>query len=201
MELGRSWRTLLLMMLLLRPRGAGEVPGHRQQAALKDQRFRSSASTLMAPIPRARARRSRATRSASRPAIRAPRDRTDLLEPPGRWAAAGRTMVRSTAAPSRLVNLVGGDDGARAFAANAADDDVAVAAASRAARFSYGVMENRRPGVSLYGVINPIASAIGMKSPDRYGNRSGRKLAGRIFPLGPSFRYERARTLHRQGAG
>src|SRR5208282_3402754 len=40
MELGRSWRTLLLMMLLLRPRGAGEVPGHRQQAALKDQRFR-----------------------------------------------------------------------------------------------------------------------------------------------------------------
>ena len=42
MELGRSWRTLLLMMLLLRPRGAGEPPGHRQQGALKDQRFRSS---------------------------------------------------------------------------------------------------------------------------------------------------------------
>ena len=36
MELGRSWRTLL-MMLLLRPRGAGELRGHRQQAALKDQ--------------------------------------------------------------------------------------------------------------------------------------------------------------------
>ncbi len=30
MELGRSWRTLLLMMLLLRPRGAGELQGHRQ---------------------------------------------------------------------------------------------------------------------------------------------------------------------------
>ncbi len=28
------------MMLLLRPRGAGEPRGHRQQAALKDQRFR-----------------------------------------------------------------------------------------------------------------------------------------------------------------
>ena len=28
------------MMLLLRPRGAGELRGHRQQAALKDQRFR-----------------------------------------------------------------------------------------------------------------------------------------------------------------
>ncbi len=27
MELGRSWRTLLLMMLLLRPRGAGELRG------------------------------------------------------------------------------------------------------------------------------------------------------------------------------
>ena len=40
MELGRSWRTLLMMMLLLRPRGAGELRGHRQQAALKDQRFR-----------------------------------------------------------------------------------------------------------------------------------------------------------------
>ena len=39
MELRRSWRTLL-MMLLLRPRGAGELRGHRQQAALKDQRFR-----------------------------------------------------------------------------------------------------------------------------------------------------------------
>ena len=37
LELGRSWRTLL-MMLLLRPRGAGELRGHRQQAALNDQR-------------------------------------------------------------------------------------------------------------------------------------------------------------------
>ncbi len=42
MELGRSWRTLLQMMLLLRPRGAGEPPGHRQQGALKDQRFRGA---------------------------------------------------------------------------------------------------------------------------------------------------------------
>ncbi|MGD0076612.1 MAG: hypothetical protein ABSD31_20125, partial [Candidatus Binataceae bacterium] len=50
--------------------------------------------------------------------------------------------VRSTAAPSRLVNLVGGDDGARAFAANA-DDDVAAAAAGRAARFSYRVIEKQ----------------------------------------------------------
>jgi hypothetical protein len=52
MELGRSWRTLLLMMLLLRPRGAGEVPGHRQQAALKDQRFRWRVPPLY-PLTRA----------------------------------------------------------------------------------------------------------------------------------------------------
>ena len=53
MELGRSWRTLLLMMLLLRPRGAGELPGHRQQAALKDQRFRGRVPPLY-PLTRAR---------------------------------------------------------------------------------------------------------------------------------------------------
>ena len=52
MELGRSWRTLLLTMLLLRPRGAGEVPGHRQQAALKDQRFRWRVPPLY-PLTRA----------------------------------------------------------------------------------------------------------------------------------------------------
>ena len=46
MELGRSWRTLLLMMLLLRPHGAGEPRGHRQQAALKDQRFRGGRQQL-----------------------------------------------------------------------------------------------------------------------------------------------------------
>ena len=40
---------------------------------------------------------------------------------------------------------LGANDGARAFAANATDDDdVAAAAAGRAARFSYGVIENRR---------------------------------------------------------
>ena len=52
MELGRSWRTLLLMMLLLRPRGAGEPRGHRQQAALKDQRFRGRVPPLY-PLTRA----------------------------------------------------------------------------------------------------------------------------------------------------
>jgi hypothetical protein len=51
MELGRSWRTLL-MMLLLRPRGAGEPRGHRQQAALKDQRFRRRVPPLY-PLTRA----------------------------------------------------------------------------------------------------------------------------------------------------
>ena len=34
MELGRSWRTLLLM-LLLRPRGAGEPRGHRQTGGIE----------------------------------------------------------------------------------------------------------------------------------------------------------------------
>ena len=53
MELGRSWRTLLLMMLLLRPPAARcEVRGHRQQAALKDQRFRGRVPPLY-PLPRA----------------------------------------------------------------------------------------------------------------------------------------------------
>ncbi len=51
MELGRSWRTLLLMMLLLRPRGAGEPPGHRQQGALKDQRFRARVNPLAPSHP------------------------------------------------------------------------------------------------------------------------------------------------------
>src|SRR5208282_1155756 len=37
-ELGPLGRSLL-MMLLLRPRGAGELRGHRQQAALKDHRL------------------------------------------------------------------------------------------------------------------------------------------------------------------
>ena len=75
------------------------------------------ALTLIAQYPRARARRSRATRSASG----ATRDQTDprccstCSSRLGGAAAAGRTMVRSTAAPSRLLNLVGGDDGARAF--------------------------------------------------------------------------------------
>ena len=41
MELGRSGRTLM-MMLLLRPPAAqrGQLPGHRKQAPLKDQQFR-----------------------------------------------------------------------------------------------------------------------------------------------------------------
>ena len=83
-----------------------------------------------------------------RPAIRATRDQSDpRSDRPARAAWAVQrllaALVRSTAAPSRLVNLVGGDDGARAFGANA-DDDVAAAAAGRAARFSYGVIENTR---------------------------------------------------------
>jgi len=57
MELERSWRTLLLMMLLLRPHGAGEPRGHRQQAALKDQRFRGRArSSSLSIDSRARGR-------------------------------------------------------------------------------------------------------------------------------------------------
>jgi hypothetical protein len=58
---------------------AVQLRGDRQQAALKDQRNRAP-STLIAPNPRARARRSRATRSASWAAVR-------LL---GGGAAAGR---------------------------------------------------------------------------------------------------------------
>jgi hypothetical protein len=55
MELGRSWRTLLLMMLLLRPPAARcEVRGHRQQAALKDQRYRAPVNLGGAYFPRAR---------------------------------------------------------------------------------------------------------------------------------------------------
>ena len=69
-----------------------------------------------------------------RPAIRATRDQSDpRSDRPARAAWAVQrllaALVRSTAAPSRLVNLVGGDDGARAFGANA-DDDVAAAAAA-----------------------------------------------------------------------
>ena len=35
MELGRSWRTLLLMMLQLRPHGAGDLRGHRQTGGIE----------------------------------------------------------------------------------------------------------------------------------------------------------------------
>ena len=41
-----------MMMLLLRPRGAGEPRGLRQQAALKDQRFRGRVPPLY-PLTRA----------------------------------------------------------------------------------------------------------------------------------------------------
>ena len=75
MELGRSWRTLLLMMLLLRPRGAGQPRGHRQQAALKEQRFRGGVNLIGTHFPRARAR--------AEPSD-AFRQQTDPLEPAGR---------------------------------------------------------------------------------------------------------------------
>jgi hypothetical protein len=35
MELGRSWRTLLMVMLLLRPHGAREVRRHRQTGGIE----------------------------------------------------------------------------------------------------------------------------------------------------------------------
>ena len=35
MELGRSWRTLLMVMLLLRPHGAGDLRGHRQTGGIE----------------------------------------------------------------------------------------------------------------------------------------------------------------------
>ena len=66
----------------------------------------------------------------------------DLLEPPGRcsgcWPHDGE--VDGCAVEEFWLRA---NDGARAFAANA-DDDVAAAAAGRAARFSYGANENRR---------------------------------------------------------
>ena len=52
MELGRSGRTLPMMMVC-GGRGAGELRGHRQQAALKDQRFRGRVPPLY-PLTRAR---------------------------------------------------------------------------------------------------------------------------------------------------
>ena len=75
---------------------------------------------------------------------RATRDQSDpRSDRPARAAWAVQrllaALVRSTAAPSRLVNLVGGDDGARAFGADADDDGVVAAAPA-----SHGVIANRR---------------------------------------------------------
>ena len=50
MELGRSWRRMLMMWC--GAGGAGELRGHRQQAALKDQRFRGRVPPLY-PLTRA----------------------------------------------------------------------------------------------------------------------------------------------------
>jgi hypothetical protein len=133
MELQRSWRTLLLMMLLLRPHGAGEPRGHRQQAALKDQRFREARSSSLSDDSRARGRQ------------------CDPLGPPSgrrrrfhffreiRFGAAA--IAASVSGATRSGRLGGaaaagrrrhrGDDGARALVANAAADDVAAAAARR----------------------------------------------------------------------
>jgi hypothetical protein len=100
MELGRSWRTLLLMMmLLLRPRGAGELRGHRQQAALKDQRFRGRRVPPLYPLPRAH--EGRAGMSAV--------DSATCWGRLGGAVAAGRRRIR-----------FGADDRARALAAIAA---------------------------------------------------------------------------------
>src|SRR5208283_3399167 len=122
MELGRSWRTLM-MMLLLRPRGAGELPGHRQQAALKDQRFRWRVPPLY-PLTRAHE-----VESATR-----------LWPPPGRRRRFHFRSIRfgaaaiaaSVSGATRSGSLGGaaaadrrrhrGDDGARALVAIAADD-------------------------------------------------------------------------------
>ena len=79
---------------------AVQLRGDRKQAALKDQRNRAP-STLIAPNPRARARRRRATRSASRAtrsASRATRDQSDPLAPPGRrcgcWPASAISSIK-----------------------------------------------------------------------------------------------------------
>src|SRR5208282_5550670 len=134
MELGRSWRTLL-MMLLLRPRGAGEVPGHRQQAALKDQRFRWRVPPLY-PLTRAHEVDS---------ATRWGRHKHDPLGPPqarrrrfhfrlirfGAAAIAASVSGRLGGAAAAGRRRHRGDDGARALVANAAAADVAAAAARR----------------------------------------------------------------------
>jgi hypothetical protein len=110
-----------------------------------------TAYTLMALNSRARVRRAPTRRA---------RKQTDPRTAT-RWrrlggaAAADRRRWRQWVPPinrsqrdhpktERARFRLGANDGARAFAANATDDDVAAAAAGRAARFSYGVMENTR---------------------------------------------------------
>ena len=93
------------------PRRA-ELRGHRQSAALKDQRKRPGVKLYGADFPRARARRSRATRQ-----------QTDLLEPDGRRFA--NFFFESSF--SRYSDFWA-DAGARAFGADADDDGVVAAA-------------------------------------------------------------------------
>ena len=129
-----------------RRRRRGSATGCSPSMVLKDQRFRGVVHLNGAESPRAGAR---GARRAATSVSRATRDQSDLRSDRcssrlGGAAAAGRTMVRSTAAPSRLVNLVGGDDGARAFGANA-DGDVAAAAAGRAARYGSSPTARSQP--------------------------------------------------------
>jgi len=109
MELGRSWRTLLMMMLLRPPAARFSYRVIAKQAALNDQRFR--APSRVPPLyPLSRAHEGRAGMSA--------------VDSATCWGRLGGAVAAGRRRPFVLAKCgirFGADDGARAIGA---DDDV-----------------------------------------------------------------------------
>ena len=99
--------------MMMRPRAARFSPrGHRQQAALNDQRFDHSVNPAGANSSRARGGAERRAPAAELPAIR-----------PTRWRRPARLRLWPTSQFSSFSGIrFGANDGARAFGANGNPD-------------------------------------------------------------------------------
>ena len=124
-------------MLLLRPRGAGQPRGHRQQAALKEQRFRGARSSSLSIDSRARGpRRPSKVGQPSDPQSDRPAGAACWPPSPLTMGATHRQVPKRPPQNGRARFQLGANDGARAIGATAD----AAAAAGRPARFSYRVI-------------------------------------------------------------
>ena len=161
--------------------GAGELRGHRQQAALKDQRFRGRVPPLYPLTSRARGRQ-----------------RDPLGPPPGRrrrfhfreirfGAAAIAASVSGATRSGRLGGAAAagrrrhrGDDGARALVANAADGAAAAGGAGelRGHRQQAALKDQRFRG--RVPPLYPLTRAHEVDSATRWGRHLA-AVANSIF--------------------